>query len=92
MHTVATLHIGGTNVFTRKADPVDIMELIARERCTTGFVLPPTTAKIVELNADRRYDLSSFRSAHRLAGWDDMVRRDETPWARAPPGVTVRPR
>jgi long-chain acyl-CoA synthetase len=79
MYTVATFHIGGKNVFTRRAEPVDVMELIAREKCTAGFVLPPTIAKIVELNADRTYDLSSFRSGLRMAGWDDMVQRDETP-------------
>lgn len=79
MYTVATFHIGGKNVFTRRADPDDIMQLIERERCTAGFVLPPTIAKIVELNADRKHDLSSFRSPIRMAGWDDMVQRDETP-------------
>jgi acyl-CoA synthetase (AMP-forming)/AMP-acid ligase II len=79
MYTVATFHIGGKNVFTRKADPQDIMQLIAQEKCTSGFVLPPTIVKIVELNADRRYDLSSFRSSIRLPGWDDMVQRDTSP-------------
>jgi acyl-CoA synthetase (AMP-forming)/AMP-acid ligase II len=80
MYTVATFHIGGKNVFTRRADPQDVMELIAGERCKAGFVLPPTIAKIVELNADRRYDLSSFRSPLRIEGWSDMVQPDETPF------------
>jgi acyl-CoA synthetase (AMP-forming)/AMP-acid ligase II len=82
MYTVATFHIGGKNVFTRRAEPQQIMELIAHERCTAGFVLPPTVAKIVELNKDGRYDLSSFRSQVRMSGWDDMVQRDETPFGR----------
>jgi len=80
MYTVATFHIGGKNVFTRRADPVDVMRLIADEKCTAGFVLPPTIAKIVELNADRAYDLSSFRSPIRMEGWNDMVRQDTTPF------------
>jgi acyl-CoA synthetase (AMP-forming)/AMP-acid ligase II len=79
MYTVATFHIGGKNVFTRRADPVDVMELIAREKCTAGFVLPPTIAKIVELNADRSHDLSSFRSSLQIEGWREMVQPDETP-------------
>jgi acyl-CoA synthetase (AMP-forming)/AMP-acid ligase II len=81
MYTLATFHIGGKNVFTRKADPVDVMELIDREKCTAGFVLPPTIARILELNAGGEYDLSSFRSPIRMPGWDDMVQRDESPMA-----------
>jgi acyl-CoA synthetase (AMP-forming)/AMP-acid ligase II len=80
MYTVATFHIGGTNVFTRKADPQDVMELIHNEKCCAGMVLPPTIARIVELNADRRYDLSSFRSSIRMDGWNDMVQSDTTPF------------
>lgn len=82
-HILATFHIGGTNVFTSRAEPLEIMELIARERCVSGMVLPPTIAKIVELNRDRKYDLSSFRSGLRMPGWDDMVQPDNSPSGRA---------
>lgn len=76
---MATFHIGGTNVFTRRADPGEVMDLIARERCRSGMVLPPTIARIIELNADRHADLSSFESAFPIPGWSEMVSPDETP-------------
>ncbi|MET7770978.1 AMP-binding protein [Nocardia sp. NPDC005366] len=82
MYTVATFLIGGKNVFTRRADPQDVMELIASERCTAGMVLPPTISKIVELNADGEYDLSSFRSPIPMPGWADMVQTDTSPFGR----------
>lgn len=73
MFTIATFHIGGTNVFARQADPQEIMELIDRERCVDGFVLPPTILKILELNSGGRFDLSCFRSPIPIPGWTDMV-------------------
>ena len=79
---MATFHIGGTNVFARRADPAEVMTLIARERCRSGMLLPPTIAKIVELNADGHADLSSFESALTVPGWPEMVSPDETPLGR----------
>jgi acyl-CoA synthetase (AMP-forming)/AMP-acid ligase II len=60
MTTLATFHLGGTNVFTATADAEDICRLVDAERCTGAFVMYPTIQKIVETNADGRYDLSSL--------------------------------
>ncbi|MFF2110668.1 AMP-binding protein [Rhodococcus koreensis] len=76
---MATFHIGGTNVLTRRADPTEVMNLIARERCRSGMVLPPTIARIVELNGDGHADLSSFESNLAIPGWSEMVSPDKTP-------------
>jgi acyl-CoA synthetase (AMP-forming)/AMP-acid ligase II len=84
MFTVAAFHAGGKNVFTARADPEEICRLIESERCTGGFVLPPTITQILEINADGRYDLSSLRTAIPIPGWTEMTSPDTTPMARNP--------
>lgn len=84
MWTMATLHAGGTNVFTRRAEAEEICRLIEAERCTGGFVLPPTITQILEVNSDRRYDLSSLRRMFPIPGWTEMTSPDESPFARNP--------
>ncbi|MGD1241380.1 AMP-binding protein [Mycobacterium paraseoulense] len=88
MFTVATFHIGGTNVFIARAEPQYVMEAISRERCVSGFVLPPTIEKIVELNADGAHDLTSFRSPFPVPGWVDMVSPDTSAFFRGGYGQT----
>jgi acyl-CoA synthetase (AMP-forming)/AMP-acid ligase II len=84
MFTVATFHAGGTNVFTRRADPEEICRLVHTERCTGGFVLGPTIEKILEINADGRYDLSSLRTTIPIPRWREMTSPDDSPFARRP--------
>lgn len=88
MFTVATFHIGGTNVFTSRAEPQHVMEVISRERCVSGFVLGPTIEKIVELNADGAYDLKCFKSPFPFPGWVDMVSPDTSAFFRGGYGQT----
>lgn len=86
MSVVPALHIGGKVVVTEQAEVEEICRVIERERCTHGLILPPTIEKILAANADRRYDLSSFRSFVRMPVWDDMVAQDESPMGRSPGG------
>jgi long-chain acyl-CoA synthetase len=86
MTTLATLHMGGTNVFTRRVDAEEICRIISSERCTGAFILPPTIDQILEANADGRYDLSSLRTFPGKRAWTDMVTVDTSPWARRPAG------
>lgn len=88
MFTMATFHIGGTNVFTARAEPQQIMEVISRERCVSGFVLGPTIEKIIELNAGGEYDLTCFRSPFPIPGWVDMVSPDTSLFFRGGYGQT----
>lgn len=88
MFTVATFHIGGTNVFSRQADPLEVLTLIHQERCVGGFVLPPTIEKILQLNADRTYDLSCFRSPIPIPRWTEMVQFAPSPFFRGGYGQT----
>lgn len=71
--TLATFHLGGKNVFIPRADPQAICEAIDREGCIGGRVIEPTISAIVEINADGRYDLSTFRSRPGRPEWNAMT-------------------
>jgi long-chain acyl-CoA synthetase len=87
LFVLSTMVMGGTVVLTRtSSDLGEICRVIAAERCSRGYVMPVTARKIVEMNADGRYDLSSFRSFIPIPEWMAMVRPDDSPWGRAPVG------
>jgi len=86
MGALATFHLGGTNVFSRRADPEEICRLVEAERCTGAYLVGPTVERIAALNRDRRYDLSSLRSFPGRPEWNAMVTVDESPWGRHPAG------
>jgi long-chain acyl-CoA synthetase len=86
MTTLATFHMAGTNVFTRRVDAEELCRLIASERCTGAFVIGPTIAQILEVNKDGRYDLSSLRTFGGAPEWNAMVTVDDSPWGRRPAG------
>jgi acyl-CoA synthetase (AMP-forming)/AMP-acid ligase II len=86
MTTLATLQMGGTNVFTRRVDAEEICRLIESERCTGAFVIGPTIDQILAVNAERRHDLTSLRTFPGKPAWNDMVTIDTSPWARRPAG------
>jgi acyl-CoA synthetase (AMP-forming)/AMP-acid ligase II len=71
--TLAVLHAGGRNVMCRRVDAQTLCELIATERCTDAFLQKPTMSQMVDVNRDRRYDLSSLRSRGGPEGWAAMV-------------------
>lgn len=86
MTTLATFHLGGTNVFTPRVDAEELCRLIDAERCTGAFLTPPTIEQMVAANADGRYDLSSLRSMPGPPAWNAMVSPDTSPAARRPAG------
>jgi len=86
MTTLATLTMAGTNVFTRRVDAEELCRLIATERCTGAFLMPPTIDQILAVNADGRYDLKSLRTFRGKPEWTAMITLDESPWARRPAG------
>jgi long-chain acyl-CoA synthetase len=86
MTTLATLQVGGTNVFTRRVDVEEICRLIEVERCNGAFVMGPTIEQILEVNADGRFDLKSLRSFAGKPAWNEMITIDTSPWARHPAG------
>jgi acyl-CoA synthetase (AMP-forming)/AMP-acid ligase II len=86
MSTLATFVEGGTNVFTPRVDAEELCRLVAQERCTGAFLMPPTIDQIVKLNSDGRYDLKSLRTFRGKPEWTEMITVDESPWGRRPAG------
>jgi len=73
MQCLTVYHLGGTNVFVRRSDAKSIAEAIHNEKCTRTWLVSKTMDEIVELNHDRRYDLSSLRSIPYSEDWNRMV-------------------
>lgn len=73
MMTMATFHIGGTNVFIRRSGAQEIADMVHQHRCTLAFLMVSTCAEMVELNRDGRYDFSCLQSATVSPEWDAMV-------------------
>ncbi len=73
MVTMATFHIGGTNVFIRRTDAEGVAEHIHNHRCTLAFLVGKTQQEIVALNKHHRYDLKCLRSPSHSPEWDAMV-------------------
>src|SRR5207302_3730248 len=61
MTTLATFHMGGANIFTRRVDAEELCHLIDTARCNGAFVMGPTINQMIEANKDGRYDLKSLR-------------------------------
>ncbi|MGE0384085.1 MAG: AMP-binding protein [Gammaproteobacteria bacterium] len=73
---------GGTNVVIRRVNAGRMLELIHAERCTHGYVMPPTIVEIVVLNKERGLDLSHFRSVMTPHLWQGMTTQDATRYSR----------
>jgi acyl-CoA synthetase (AMP-forming)/AMP-acid ligase II len=86
MTTLATFHVGGTNVFTPRVDAEELCRIIEAEQCTGAFLVPPTIDQITEVNADHRYDIKTLRTYPGRRAWTDMVTVDDSPWAQRPGG------
>jgi acyl-CoA synthetase (AMP-forming)/AMP-acid ligase II len=86
MFCLATLHIGGTNVFTPAFDAKEVCRLIEAERCTQAFLFGPMIDGLVEANKDGAHDLSSLRFIAHSPEWDAMITVDDSPWCAAKMG------
>jgi acyl-CoA synthetase (AMP-forming)/AMP-acid ligase II len=64
---------GGTNIFLPRPDPEEVRRAITDLGATTGPIMPPTALEVAELNSDRQYDFSGFRSALPIPGWKEMT-------------------
>lgn len=73
MYCLTVFHLGGTNVFVRRTDPLSIAQAIHSERCTRTWLVSKTMDEIVALNHDRALDLSSLRSIPYSEEWNRMV-------------------
>jgi long-chain acyl-CoA synthetase len=73
MQCLTVYHMGGTNVFVRRSDASSIAEAINDNKCTRTWLVSKTMDEIIELNRDRRFDLSSLRSIPYTEDWNRMV-------------------
>lgn len=73
MRTMATFHMGGTNVMVRRVDPQLICEMIDSESCTKAFLVRETIERIVELNSGGRWNLKSLVHEPHSPEFDAMV-------------------
>jgi acyl-CoA synthetase (AMP-forming)/AMP-acid ligase II len=82
-HMITTLFWGGTNVFARRNDPIELCQLIQAERCTSAFLVPPQVLDILAADPEQTYDLTSLRSPlTMIPGWRERVSPDESAWGR----------
>jgi long-chain acyl-CoA synthetase len=91
MTTLATLLMGGTNLFTPRVDAEELCRIISAEGCTGAFLMGPTIDQILELNTPgddgaRPFDLRSLRTFGGRPEWNAMVTLDDSPWGRHPAG------
>jgi long-chain acyl-CoA synthetase len=83
MWLLPTFLFGGVNVFVPRADSGEVCRLIEAEQVTTGFLLPPTVAQLLELNGGGRFDLSSYRASELSdPSWVAMTSVDDSPFGR----------
>jgi long-chain acyl-CoA synthetase len=69
MGTLATVVAGGRCVFVSRPDARTLLELIAAERVTHGYLVQPTVGQMAELNKDGAYDISSLFAKPDLSDW-----------------------
>lgn len=72
--------MGGTNVYIRRVDEEELLHLIATEKVTSGFLMPPTILRMKELNATAGLDISSLRAGAFAPLWGDALPPDTTRW------------
>ncbi|OUC91465.1 AMP-binding protein [Streptosporangium minutum] len=86
MFCLATLQIGGTNVFTPAFDAEEVCRLIDAEKVTQAFLFGQMIDAVTEANRDGKYDLTSLRFVSHSAEWDAMTTVDDSPWCRSKMG------
>ncbi|MGW0810012.1 AMP-binding protein [Nonomuraea sp. NPDC002799] len=86
MFCLATLQIGGTNVFTPAFEAEEVCRLIDAERVTQAFLFGPMIDAVAKANEAGKYDLSSLRFVSHSREWDDMITVDDSPWCRSKMG------
>lgn len=86
MFCLATLQIGGTNVFTPAFEAEEVCRLVDAEKVTQAFLFGPMIDAVVKANEGGKYDLTSLRFVSHSAEWDAMTTVDDSPWCRSKMG------
>jgi acyl-CoA synthetase (AMP-forming)/AMP-acid ligase II len=72
--------MGGANVYIRRIEEEDLLRLIAGEKVTSAFLMPPTILRMKELNTTAGLDISSLRPGAFAPLWGDDLPPDTTRW------------
>lgn len=78
--------VGGTNVFVRRVDEDELLQVIATEKVTSAFLMPPTILRMKELNKTLNIDISSLHAGAFAPLWGDALPADITRWGNASGG------
>lgn len=83
-YVLSVFLLGGTNVFLRRVDAVELCRLVHAERATHAYLFGGTQQQMVEANAAGEYDLSSLRCVLGSPEWNAMVSPASNPWLDRP--------
>ncbi|WP_101788853.1 AMP-binding protein [Nonomuraea indica] len=86
MFCLATLQIGGVNVFTPAFDAEEVCRLVDTERVTQAFLFGPMIDAMLAVRPRGKYDLSSLRFVSHSEEWDELITVDDSPWCRSKMG------
>jgi long-chain acyl-CoA synthetase len=84
---VPVLMHGGTNVVIRRVTAAEVLDVLAAEKCTRGYLMPATVTQIVPLMRERGMELPDFRATMAAPLWDGAVARDESRHCREGGGM-----
>lgn len=73
---------GGKNVVVRRVIAEELLPVLAAERCTHAYLMPPTIAQLVALNREAGHDLSQLRASVAAPVWEGMVPTDTSRFTR----------
>jgi long-chain acyl-CoA synthetase len=73
---------GGKNVIVRRVVAEELLPLLAAEKCTHAYLMPPTIAQLVALNREAGHDLSHLRASVAAPLWQGTVPTDTSRFTR----------
>ncbi|WP_405136484.1 AMP-binding protein [Nocardia sp. NBC_01388] len=77
---------GGANAYIRRVEAKEVLQLIAAEKVTSAFLMPPTIIEIKQLNTEAKLDISALRAGPFKPLWGDALPADDSTWGRYPGG------
>jgi acyl-CoA synthetase (AMP-forming)/AMP-acid ligase II len=73
---------GGTNVIARRVIATELIDILAREKCTRAYLMPATITQLVELMRERGTELPDLKATIAPQLWQGMVAPDDSRYAR----------
>ena len=78
---------GGTNVVTRRVIAGEVLDILAAEKCTRGYLMPATITQLVGLMKERGTELPHFRATIAPPLWQGLVAADDSRHGREGGGM-----